>query len=147
MSEDLTKKLPQTDSDKIDLILTTVQNLEIRVDNIELRLTNLEQRFDRFEQRFAHMEQRLDGLEKKVEERLYDTRPIWEKVVADIGQLKEGQQRLEADVREIKESVRDIDRRVSFLSDTMIKVQANYRDLDNRVYELDQHRKQPKSQT
>lgn len=127
MSEDLTKKLPQSDSEKISLILTTVQHLETRVDN----------------------------LERKVEERLYDTRPIWEKVVADIAQLQagqmqlhEGQQRLEGDVREIKESVRDIDRRVSFLSDTMIRVQANYRDIDNRVYELElQQRKQSKPQT
>ncbi len=140
MSEDLTGKLPKSDSEKIALILTIVQSLVTRVDNIDVRLTNLEQRFD-------HLEQRFDALEKKVEERLHDTRPIWEKVVADIAQLKEGQLRLESDVREIKESVRDIDRRVSFLSDTMIKVQANYRDLDNRVYELEQQRKQPKPQT
>ncbi len=134
MSEDLTKKLPKSDSEKISLILTTVQHLETRVDKLE---------------------RRFDGLEKKVDERLYDTRPIWEKVVADIGQLQagqmqlqEGQQRLEGDVREIKESVRDIDRRVSFLSDTMIRVQANYRDIDNRVYEFElQQRKQSKPQT
>lgn len=140
MSEDLTKKLPKSDSEKIALILTIVQTLVTRVDSIELRLTTLEQRFD-------HLEQRFEALERKVEERLHDTRPIWEKVVADIAQLKEGQLRLESDVREIKESVRDIDRRVSFLGDTMIKVQANNRDLDNRVYELEQHRKQSKPQT
>jgi predicted nuclease with TOPRIM domain len=134
MSEDLTKKLPQSDSEKLSLILTIVQNLETRVDRLEVRLSNLETRFD--------------NLEKKVEERLYDTRPIWEKVMADIAQLNEGQQRLEGDVREIKESVRDIDRRVSFLSDTMIRAQAHYRDIDNRVYELElQQRKQSKPQT
>lgn len=120
MSEDLTRKLPTSDSEKISLILTTVQHLETRVDN----------------------------LEQKVNERLYDTRPIWEKVVADITQLKEGQQRLEGDVREIKDSVRDIDRRVTFLSDTMIRVQANYRDIDNRVHDLElKQRKPTNSQT
>jgi predicted nuclease with TOPRIM domain len=134
MSEDLTKKLPQSDSEKISLILTIAQNLETRVDRLEIRLNNLERRFD--------------DLEKKVDERLFDTRPIWEKVVADIAQLQAGQQRLEVDVREIKESVQDIDRRVSFLSDTMIRVQANYRDIDNRVHELELHqRKQSKPQT
>ena len=84
MSEDLTRKLPSTDSEKLSLILTTVQNLETRVDN----------------------------LEKKVEERLYDTRPIWQKVVAGIAQLHEGQQRLEGGVREIKVSIRDINRKM-----------------------------------
>ena len=140
MSEDLTKKLPKTDSEKISLILTTVLSLETRVDK-------LEQRIDRVEQRLNVLEQRLDALEKTVDERLYDTRSIWQKVIADIAEFKEGQQRLEGDVHEIKESVRDIDRRVSFLSDTMIRVQANYGDLDNRVYQLELHRKQSKPQT
>ena len=36
MSEDLTQKLPRTDSEKLTLILTTVQNLDTRVTNIEL---------------------------------------------------------------------------------------------------------------
>lgn len=129
MSEDLTKKLPKTDSDKIALILTTVQNLEIRVDKLE---------------------QRFDGLERKVEERLYDTRPIWEKVVSDIAQLKqgqaqlqEGQNRLEGDVREIKVSVRDINRRMAVMNDTMLSIQADYRDIDNRVHELELQQRKP----
>ena len=127
MSEDLTRRLPSSDSEKISLILTTVQHLETRVDD----------------------------LEKKVEERLYDTRPIWEKVVADIAQLQsgqmqlqEGQQRLEAEVKEIKFSVRDLDRLMSVMSDTMIAIRANYKDMDTRVYELElQQRNQSKPQT
>lgn len=134
MSEDLTKKLPKTDSEKLSLILTIVQNLETRVDRLEVRLNNLERRFD--------------DLEKKVDERLYDTRPIWEKVVADIAQLQEGQNRLEGEVREIKVSVRDINRRMGVMNDTMLAIQADYRDMDNRVHELElQQRKPTNSQT
>ena len=134
MSEDLTKKMPQSDSEKIDLILITVQHLQTRVDRLELR---------------------FDSLENKVEERLYDTRPIWEKVVADIAklqagqmQLQEGQQRLEGEMKEIKFLARDLDRRMSVVSDTMIAIRANYKDMDTRVYELElQQRKQSKPQT
>lgn len=129
MGDDLTKKLPKTDSEKISLILTTVQNLDTRVDKVE--------------QRLARVEQRLDALEHKVEERLYDTRPIWQKVVADIGQLKEGQNRLESDVREIKVSVREINRRMGAMNDTMLAIQADYRDIDNRVHELELPQRKP----
>ena len=132
MSQDLTKKLPRTDSEKIALILTIVQNLETRVDRLERGMDELEQR--------------LDSLEKKVDERLHDTRPIWEKAVADIGRLQEGQQRLEADVREIKNSVQDIFLQISVVSETMVAVQAKHKGLDQRMRELEQQ-KQRNSQT
>ena len=123
LSEDLTKKLPSSDSEKIALILTTVQNLDKRVDDIDLRLSKLEQRFDK--------------LEKKVEERPYDTRPIWQKVVADIAQLQEGQNRLEGEVREIKVSVRDLVFEMSAMSDTMRVIQGRHKDFDLRIRDLE----------
>ena len=133
MSEDLTKKLPKTDSEKISLILTTVQNLEPRVDNIDLRITKLETRFDALEHRF-------EGLEQKVEQRLYDTRPILQKVVADIAQLQEGQTRLEG---EFKVSMREISFKLDVLNDTMLTVQARHKDLDIRVRELEKGSQKP----
>lgn len=136
MSEDLTQKLPSSDSEKIGLILSTVQHLETRVDK----------------------------LEQKVEERLYDTRPIWQKVVADIAQLhegqaqlqegqvrlqegqaqlQEGQNRLEGEVREIKGSVREIFYKLDVLNETMLTVQAKHKDLDVRVRELEHRPRKP----
>jgi len=116
MSEDLTKKLPTTDSDKLDSILTTVQALEGR----------------------------MERLEQKVEERLYDTRPIWEKAIADLAQMRESQEflrkelhesqeSLRKEVREIKTSQRDALRRMSVFHDTLISMQADYRDIYDRV--------------
>ena len=122
MSEDLTKKLPKTDSEKLSLILTIVQNLVTRVDKVE-------QHFNAFEERF-------NVLETKVEERLYDTRPIWQKVVTDIGQLQEGQNRLEG-------SVRQISYKLDVLNDTILTVQAKHKDLDVRVRELERHPQKP----
>jgi chromosome segregation ATPase len=122
MSEDLTKKLPSSDSEKIALILTTVQNLETRVDRLEGR---------------------FDALENRVDERLRETRPIWEKVVADIAQLQEGQTRLEADVHEIKVSIRDIYYKMDVLNETMVSVQAKHREVDRRVRELEAHQNKP----
>lgn len=118
MSEDLTKKLPKGD------------------DNVALILHNIDSR--------------LQGLEQKVEERLHDTRPIWEKVVADIGQLQAGQQQLQAgqqqlqgDVREIKTSIRHISFQIDVMNQTMLDLQANHRDVDLRVRDLERGQQKP----
>jgi hypothetical protein len=112
MSEDLTKKLPTSDSDKLTSILTTVQALEGRIQR----------------------------LEQKVDERLHDTRPIWEKVIADIAQLH-------GEVREIRTSQRDALRRMSVFHGTLISMQADYRDIYDRVRGLETSGNQSNSST
>ena len=126
MSEDLTKQLPASDSDKLTLILTTVQSLTVRV---------------------GKLEHRFDGLEQKVDERLYDTRPIWQKVVADIAHLQEGQDVLRTDVGEIKRSLRHVYYRFDILNNTMLAIRADQRDLYDRVRALENHINPPNSQT
>jgi chromosome segregation ATPase len=91
-----------------------------------------------------NIDSRLQRLEQTVEERVHDTRPIWQKVLADIEQLQQGQTRLEGDmheikgeVHEIKVSIRDIYYKMDVLNETMLNVQAKHRDVDGRVRELE----------
>jgi chromosome segregation ATPase len=127
MSEDLTRRFDGRESDeKLSQILTAVQNLDIR----------------------------LGRLEEKVEHRLYDTRPIWEKVQTDLAQLqaesmgiKEGQQRLEqgqellrGEVRDIKTSIRDFNCKFSIFNDTLVTMQADYRDIYDRIRDIERQR-------
>jgi hypothetical protein len=102
-----------------------------------------------------HIDSRLQSLEQKVEERLYDTRPIWQKVVADIAQLQEGQRhleegqaRLEDQMRDIKVSVREVARNTGVIYETAVKIQAEFKDLNSRVLDIElEHQKQRNSQT
>lgn len=119
MSEDLTKKLPKSDSENIAVILTTVQNLDTRLTN----------------------------LESKVEERLHDTRPIWEKVVADISKLQQGQTRLEEDMHDMKISMREITWQIGGIADSYVKVLGKTRELEGRVREVEQQQKPTNSST
>ena len=133
MSEDLTRNLPSSDGEKLTQILATVQRLDSRVERLDSRLGSLEQ---------------------KVDERLHDTRPIWEKVNTDIAELQagqqrltEGQQRLEqgqeflrGESREIRTLLRDIFRRLSIFNDTLVTMQADYRDIYDRVREIERQR-------
>jgi chromosome segregation ATPase len=134
MSEDPTKHFDnQADSEKLTQILTVVQELDGRLAGVEARLGSLEQ---------------------KVEQRLYDTRPIWEKIQTDIAQihadivgLKEAQLRLEqgqelsqSEIRDIKTELRDFNSKFSIFNDTLVTMQADYRDIYDRVRDIERQR-------
>jgi len=114
MSEDLTQKLPTSRDPALPQILGVVTNLSGKI----------------------------ESLEKKVEERLYDTRPIWEKVLLDIVQLQEGQHRLEEKLESLRDEtltgMRNLKRQFGILNDTFLEVRADYKDLDKRLYQLEE---------
>lgn len=133
MSEELTTKLLQSADEKLTLVLTTVQALTVRVDKLELG---------------------FDGLHRKVDERLYDTRPIWQKVVVDLAQLQgtveqmqKGQETLLSDSEEIKMSIRDIYCRFEVLTESIIGTQIRNRDIERRVRTLESNSNPPNTQT
>ncbi|PYS68631.1 MAG: hypothetical protein DMF69_19635 [Acidobacteria bacterium] len=137
MNEDLTNKLPKRDSEKLDLIVTAVQALTSKT-------TSLEGNFALMQLRFDAIDSQVQALDKKVEERLYDTRPIWDQVVANVALLQEGQQRIEKTLedsrnesRESRTVLRDILRRMSIFNDTLVTIQADYRDIYDRVRHLE----------
>ena len=138
MSEDFTQKLPKSESDSE--ILTAIKGLEKKVDN----------------------------LEKKVDEKLYDTRPIWHKVVADIGELQSGQKRLEDGQKhldegqkrleegqqalrlsliEVNSSVRDVSRDQIVINDVLRRLQLDFHTMDEKLYKLTINRNQQNSTT
>src|SRR6476620_3511921 len=123
MGEDLTNKLPAKEDPKLERVLQAVQQLTVRV----------------------------DSLDRKIEERLYDTRPIWERLATKVDQLQEGQVRLEQSQAELQQQMRDqrqesrglktylrdILRRMSIFNDTLLTIQADYRDIYDRVRGLE----------
>jgi predicted nucleic acid-binding Zn-ribbon protein len=91
----------------------------------------------------------LADLKQTVEARLHDTRPIWEKVQADIAQLQadiaqlqKGQQRIEEKLEALRDDtrtgLRNLKRDFGILNDTFLEVRGEYRDLDRRVYRLEE---------
>jgi hypothetical protein len=138
MSGDLTQKLPTNGND--NEILTAIKDLEKKV----------------------------DGLEKKVDERLHDTRPIWHKVVADIGELQSGQRRLEdgqklleegqkhlgegqqamrSSLIELHSAVRDVSRDHIIINDVLRRLQMDFHSMDEKLYKLTINRNQQNSST
>ena len=81
-------------------------------------------------------EGRIQNLEQQAQEKRYNTRPIWEKLVADIAQLQES---LSKETREIKGSLRNLSRGQSVLNDAILKVHVDLVDIDERLQALEAH--------
>jgi uncharacterized phage infection (PIP) family protein YhgE len=121
------------------------------------------------------IDDRLQSLEKKVDERLHDTRPIWHKVVADIGELQSGQKRLEEGQKhldegqqhldegqkrleegqqalslsliDVRSSVRDVSRDQIVINDVLRRLQLDFHTMDEKLYKLTITRERQNSTT
>lgn len=110
MSEETTQQLPNED---LRLILTRLDSIDTRLDSIEGRLSTLEDKVDR---------------------RLQETRPIWERALAEIGELREGFEKFRT---EMNHGLRRIDRQIDVLNRNILDVRADLRYLDERVTKLE----------
>jgi septal ring factor EnvC (AmiA/AmiB activator) len=123
MTNDITKELPQSADEKLNLILTTVLSTSVRVDSIDTRLHRVETRLDRVEegQRTLEEGQRV---------------------------LDEGQRRLELGLEVLRGEVdalnRSVKHRFLVLSG---QVQASYNTLEKRVTIMEANSNPPNSQT
>jgi len=96
MSEETTQNLPNGDLGRI----------LARLDSIDARLDNVDQRLE------------------KLEARAYDTKPIWERALAEI--------------IEIGKRLESLDRRFSILTDDVIHTRADVRRLEDKLANLEQ---------
>jgi archaellum component FlaC len=94
MSEDITQNLP---NDNMRLILSRFDSIDSRLDGIDSRLDGIDLRLD-------GLDSRLTTLEDKVDKRLMETRPIWERALAEIAEtraeMSEGFEKLRAEMNE-----------------------------------------------
>jgi predicted nucleic acid-binding Zn-ribbon protein len=130
MNTELTTQLSASDSDKLSLILTTVQSLTVRFDNIDSRLTN-------FDSRLLRVDEAVHELQEGQRQLQEHQRQLQE------GQrhLAEGQEAIRSDVQALRH---DVNYRFRILSGT---TNAEIRSLDARVTRLELNQRPPKPQT
>ena len=94
-----------------------------RFDAMEARFNTMEARF---EARFDAVDARLDGLDRRVqtlEAKAYDTKPIWERALAEI--------------LSVKERVESIERKFDVLTLDMMSLRGEQRRLEGRFANLE----------
>ena len=70
---------------------------------------------------------RLTALEEKVDRRLQETRPIWERALAEIAGLR----------TDMNHGLRRVERQVDILNHNILEVRGDLRYLDERVTKLE----------
>ncbi len=90
---------------------------------MDARLTGIE---TKFEARFDTVDLRLDGLDTRVqalEARAYDTKPVWERALAEIV--------------EVKEAIADVKRKFEILIEDVMPVRIDQRRVERRMDALE----------
>jgi chromosome segregation ATPase len=96
-------------SDEVKLILERLDRIESRQGNMETGILNLGAR--------------LGALETIVEERLQDTRPLWESV--------------QTQLTEIRGDIRRLDKKIDTFNKRLMEVETDQRDIEERVENLE----------
>jgi chromosome segregation ATPase len=98
------------------------------------RFDALDARLDSVESRLNDMESRLGALEAKQ----YDTKPIWERALAEIADLRtEMNQGIEKLSNEVNGALRKVEDKIDVLNENILDVRADQRDLKRRVETLE----------
>ena len=124
MSKDLTQKLNGSIEDKIDRLITAVQSIDSRVIT---RLKEIETRLEGLETRIGGLETRLESLEIKVDERMKETRPMWEALQTQLAELRESQDK----------GFRRFDHAMDQVAGNQTRLHADYVELESRVYKIE----------
>ena len=131
MSEERTRELPDRRSFE-ERVFARFDAMEARSISMETRFDGLNARFDAIETRFDAMETRLDGVETRLdsldvrlqvlEAKALDTKPIWERALVEILEIRKG--------------VEDINRKLDVLNQDVLQVRADQRRVEKRMDEL-----------
>ena len=90
------------------------------------RFEAMERRFDGIDGRFDAMDTRFDGLDVRVqalESKALDTKPIWERALAEIV--------------EVKESIYDLKRKFEIVIEDLLQVRVDQRRVEKRMDTLE----------
>jgi len=100
--------------------------MDARFDMIDGRFASVDGRFDGVDARFDRVDARLDGLDTRVqalEARALDTKPIWERALTEILEVKRG--------------VEDLNRKLDVLNQDVLQVRADQRLVHKRMDTLE----------
>jgi hypothetical protein len=119
MNEDHTKNLADSRSFE-ERVFARFDGMESHFDAMETRFGA---RFDAMEARFDILDVRVQRLEAQEGKRALETKPIWERALAEI--------------LEVRLRVDDVSRKMDVLSRDVMQVRADQLRLDDRVDKLD----------
>lgn len=99
------------------------EGIDRRFESMDRRFENIDRRFENVDRRFDGIESRLEALEISNEKRALETKPIWERALAEILEVKNG--------------LAELSRKIDILSHDVITVRANQLRLEDRMDKIE----------
>ncbi|HLL71558.1 MAG TPA: hypothetical protein VK363_09010 [Pyrinomonadaceae bacterium] len=84
--------------------------------------------------RFDALDTRLQKLEGDAERRAVETKPIWERALAEILEVRQGLGEFRV---EVNDALRDISRKIGVLGNDMIQLRADQSHVESRLDDLE----------
>ncbi|HEX8501221.1 MAG TPA: hypothetical protein VF659_11620 [Pyrinomonadaceae bacterium] len=108
---------------RFDAVDAGLRHLNVRMVSLETRMDSLETRMDSLETRMESLETRVQRLEDESARRAADTKPIWERALAEIAAVRQEVAVLSQKVDVLSERVDVLSERVEALSERVDKVE------------------------
>lgn len=122
MSEETTHNLPDGRSFE--------ERVFARFDSLDAGMTRMESRLDNVETRLERLEARVESLESESQRRAVETKPIWERALAEIAAVRQ-------DVAALSEKVEIIDHKLNALGNDMLTLRGQQRRLEVRMDKIE----------
>jgi archaellum component FlaC len=122
MGEETTQNIPDSRSFE-ERVFARFDAMDARFDSIDARLNGMDVRLDGMDARLDSMDRRLEALEIESERRALETKPIWERALAEILEVKEG--------------LYNVERKLEVLSRDIIQVRGDQLHLERRLDKLE----------
>jgi len=131
MSDDLTQKLPgdrepieHPADDKFSALVSAVRSLSADVQSLHKAVRGVDAR--------------LEALERTVTVRSAETKPIWERALAEIAETRAELSETRAELKaEMNDGFRKLGAKMEVLNDDLLTLRGNQRLLDKRVENLE----------
>jgi chromosome segregation ATPase len=111
---------------RLDLLIGMVETLAADLQNVKDDLRNVKDDLRNVKDDLHGVKIRLENLENTVNERLHDTRPMWERTLAEIAELKS----------EMQEGFYNFGTRIELLLRDMFALRTDHERLSRRVDDL-----------
>lgn len=127
--QELLQKILTTVETRFDGLESRFEKLETRFDGLESRLAVLETRLDRVEARLESLETRVGTLEARLDQSIADTKAMWLEVAAQISDIRQGQHRIEGDMRAMRHAtvgtIAVLERAQAAMEDRVARLEAS----------------------
>lgn len=122
MSEENTQNLPDTRSFE--------ERVFARFDALDARMARMESRLD-------DLNTRVERLEAESERRAIDTKPIWERALAEIAAVRQDVAALSQKVDTVIDKVGSVERRMKVLATDMLELRGDQARVEDRMDRLE----------